>query len=168
MGGSSYDYSMAIRRLSLDEVSRFRAIRLPALRDAPAAFGTTFEEATAWPPEVWRRLFSGLVAFVAVVDDHDVGLVRTAPDPRVASAARLGSLWVTPAARGTGVGASLIDAVVEWARSGGFVEVLLDVSDDNSRAFALYDYRGFVPTGAVSTLPPPREHLGRHQRTLKL
>lgn len=156
-----------IRRLNVDEVARFRAIRLRALRDAPFAFGTTFEEAATWPLEVWSKLFSGLVAFVAVVDGYDVGLVRSAPERGVNDAARLGSLWVAPQARGSGVGASLIDAVVEWARSKGFVELLLEVSDDNVSAIALYDLKGFRPTGEVGTLPPPREHLCRHQRKLK-
>ena len=150
------------------DLARFRAVRLRSLRDAPAAFGTTAEEAAAWPREVWARLFSGLLAFVAVESGQDVGLVRGAPDREVAKAARLGSLWVAPEARGKGVGAALIDAVVGWARDDGFVEVLLDVSDDNVTAIALYDLVGFVPTGRVSALPPPREHLTRHQRTLKL
>jgi ribosomal protein S18 acetylase RimI-like enzyme len=86
----------------------------------------------------------------------------------VKNAARLGSLWVAPEARGAGVGASLIEVVVEWARSEGFDELRLDVNDDNASAVKLYDLRGFEPTGEVSTLPPPREHLGKHQRVLKL
>ena len=115
---------MEVHRLTVEEVSRFRTIRLSALRDAP--------------------------------------------DVNVENAARIGSLWVAPEARGTGVGESLIDAVVEWARSGGFVELHLEVSDDNGSAIALYRRRGFEPTGAVGTLPPPREHLRTHQRILKL
>lgn len=159
---------MEIHRLSVEEVSRFRAIRLSALRDAPAAFGTTFEDAATWTPECWLKLLSGLIAFVAVVGGDDVGLVRCAPDVNAENAARLGSLWVAPAARGTDVGAPLIDAVVEWARSSGFVELCLEVSDDNRSAIALYRRLGFEPTGAVATLPPPREHLRTHQRILKL
>jgi ribosomal protein S18 acetylase RimI-like enzyme len=159
---------MEIQRLTVEEVARFRAIRLCALRDAPSAFGTTFEEAAMWPPEVWSKLLSGLVAFVAVMGDSDVGLVRGAPDARAENAARLGSLWVAPEARGAGVGASLVDAVVEWAHSKGFVELLLGVSDDNVSAIALYTRKGFEPSGEVGTLPPPREHLSRHERILKL
>jgi ribosomal protein S18 acetylase RimI-like enzyme len=168
--GSSllYDWCMEIRRLRTDEVTRFRAIRLRALRDAPAAFGTTFEDASAWPPDRWWKLFSSLLAFVAVEVDQDVGLVRTAPDPEVEGAARLGSLWVAPEARCRGVGSSLIEVVVRWARSARFEELLLDVSDDNDAAIRLYEAIGFTPTGRTSTFPAPREHLGKHQRRLRL
>jgi len=113
-------------------------------------------------------LFSGLLAFVAVEDDEDVGLVRAAPDLEVESAARLGSLWVAPSARGRGIGSRLVHTVVAWARSGGFDELLLDVSDDNEAAAALYDAIGFVRTGKTSAFPPPRECLSRHQRRLRL
>ena len=159
---------MEIHRLASEDVSRFRAIRLSALRDAPAAFGTTFDEAAAWVPEVWSNLLSEIIAFVAVVDGHDVGVVRGASDRDVKNAARLGSLWVAPEARGTGVAASLVDAVVEWARSNGFVELLLEVSEDNAQAIGFYRRRGFEPNGKVGTLPPPRQHIRKHQRILKL
>lgn len=150
------------------EVDRFRAIRLRGLRDAPTAFGTTFEEASAWSREAWTELLSGIVAFVAVLGDEDVGLVRGGSDRCDGNRARLGSLWVAPEARRTGVGGSLIDAVVDWARSAGFAELLLDVSDHQVSAIALYRRKGFEPSGAAGTFPPPREHLTKHRRTLRL
>jgi ribosomal protein S18 acetylase RimI-like enzyme len=159
---------MEIRRLGPDEVTRFRAIRLRGLRDAPGAFGTTFEGASGWSPDRWSTLFSSLLAFVAVAGDVDVGLVRAAPDLEVRGAARLGSLWVAPEARCQGVGAALVETVVEWARSEGYEELLLDVSDDNDTAVRFYEALGFVPTGRTSAFPAPREHLVKHQRRLRL
>ena len=159
---------MEIQRLADHELERFRALRLRSLRDAPGAFGTTYEGAAAWPRNAWSRAFSSLVAFVAVVDGRDVGLVRAARDPNVEDAARLGSLWVAPEARGAGAGEALVHAVSAWARAQGLSRVVLDVSDDNAPAIALYERLGFEPTGVVSSFPPPREHLGRHQRLLEL
>ncbi len=159
---------MAIQTLSVEEGARFRAIRLRAFSDAPSAFGTRFEDAAKWPLEAWSRQLTGVVAFVAVVGGSDVGVVRGVPDEEAEDSARLNSLWVAPEARGTGVGESLIGVVVEWARAKGRVQLQLDVSDSNESAIALYTRRGFVPSGKVGTLPPPREHLGKHQRILKL
>ena len=159
---------MEIQRLSVEEGARLRAIRLCALRDAPNSFGTTFEESAMWPPEVWAKQLAGTAAFVAIGGDSDVGLVRGVPDGRAKDTARLSSLWVAPEARSTGVGASLIDALVEWARSKGFGQLQLGVNDDNVSAIALYTRKGFEPNGEVGTLPPPREHLRKHQRILKL
>ncbi len=152
----------------MEEGPRLRAIRLCALRDAPEAFGTTLDEAATWPPEVWSKQLTGITAFVAVVGDSDVGLVRSVPYGKAQETARLISLWVAPQVRGEGVGESLIDAVIEWARSNGFVTLLLGVNDDNIPAIALYTRKGFEPNGEVGTLPPPREHLGKHQRILEL
>lgn len=159
---------MEIRQLRPDEVGRFRTVRLRALRDAPAAFGTTFEGASGWSPERWSKLFSSLLAFVAVSGDQDIGVVRTAPDLEVEGAARLGSLWVAPEARCSGAGSALVEAVVAWARSKSFAEILLDVADDNDAAIRLYEAFGFTPTGRISAFPAPREHLGKHQRRLRL
>jgi ribosomal protein S18 acetylase RimI-like enzyme len=163
-----HSQNMEIQSLAPEEVARFRAIRLRALREAPGAFGTRFEDALGWSHGTWSELFAGLHAFVAVARGKDVGMVRSAPDLQVSTAARLGSLWVAPEARGTGVGSALVDTVLAWARDRGFTEVLLDVSDDNAFAIALYDRMGFEPTGVVSAFPPPREHLGKHQRRLAL
>jgi ribosomal protein S18 acetylase RimI-like enzyme len=166
--GSLYDSTMEIRRLRPDELSRFRAIRLRSLRDAPEAFGTTYEGASGWTPERWFELFSSLLAFVAVEGDQDVGMVRTSPDLEVDGVASLGSLWVAPEARCRGVGSALVEAVVEWSRSEGFSDLLLNVADDNDAAIRLYEALGFAPTGRTSTFPAPRDHLVKHQRRLML
>ena len=155
---------MRIDRLTDHEVARFRDIRLRGLHDAPWAFGTTVEVAASWAQDDWSRLLQGLVAFVAVDGGADVGLIRCAADRSTADAARIGSLWVAPRARGTGVGAALVEQALEWARTQGFARVILDVSDDNEPAIALYRLQGFEPTGGVGTLPPPRAHLGKHER----
>lgn len=159
---------MEIQRLAVGEVERFRTIRLRALAEAPRAFGTRREDAVAWAPEAWSELFSGLTLFVAVVDGHDVGLVRGAAETGAERAARLGSLWVAPEARGTGAGTSLINAVIDWAKSEGFTELILDVTDDNRWAVALYARMGFERTGEVGTLPAPRDHITQHQRARRL
>jgi len=78
------------------------------------------------------------------------------------------SMWVAPEARGKSIGAALIAAVVDWARRQGFDRLLLDVADDNIPAISLYARKGFEPTGAVSSLPAPREHIVEHERALKL
>lgn len=157
-----------VRRLAGNEVARFRRIRLDALRDAPVAYGTSFEVAMAWSDDAWRKLFGANTIFVAVVGGRDVGMVRTGPEPRKESAARLGSLWVSPEVRGRGIGSALVEAVVQWVRERGCTQLVLDVSDDNRSAIALYARRGFEPNGDVSAFPPPREHLTKHGRILVL
>jgi len=58
--------------------------------------------------------------------------------------------------------------VIEWARSEGYQAVRLAVVDHNASAQRLYERMGFVSTGTVDTLPPPRTHINQHELRLEL
>ena len=57
------------------------------------------------------------------------------------------TIGVAPRARGHGVGRAILDALLEWARQAGAVEIFLDVRPSNEGAIALYNSRGFVEIG---------------------
>lgn len=156
-----------IHRFTPDDWQRAREIRLRALSDTPDAFGATYEQAVAITEQRWRSRLGAeeSATFVAVVDGKDVGLaVGSSYD----SEAGLYSMWVAPEARGQGVGDSLVEAVIAWARRHGHTKLLLDVGDENEAAIALYERHGFEPTGHTGTLDPPRTHVLEHQRALLL
>ncbi|MDC0668038.1 GNAT family N-acetyltransferase [Nannocystis radixulma] len=157
-----------IVRLGAHEVDRLRTLRLAALRDAPDAFGSTLAEAAARSAADWQRQLVDLATFVAVDAGRDVGMVRSARHPDEPTTGELLSLWVTPTARGRGVGAALVDAVVDWAGAEALHRLVLDVGDHNAAAIALYARKGFMPTGVTGTLPPPRTHVREHQRAREL
>ena len=50
------------------------------------------------------------------------------------------------------------------SRQHGVRRVVLDVTDENARATALYERYEFVPSGVVGCLDPPQEHVTEHQR----
>jgi GNAT superfamily N-acetyltransferase len=159
---------MEIQRLSIDEARRLRHIRLRALADTPDAFGSTYAAVAAHPLAEWSKQLQEIATFVAVHDGKDLGLVRCASDEHHHDTAWLISMWVTPEARGQGVGNALIDAVIECARSSGASRLLLDVGDHNQQAIALYARKGFQPNGQTGSLPAPRNHIREHQRELRL
>jgi GNAT superfamily N-acetyltransferase len=132
-----------IQRLSEGEGDRWRRIRLRALQEAPHAFGTTFAEASAWPSSRWEQQVADFATFVAVDGRADVGVARGAGHPTRPEVRELISMWVAPAARRQAIGASLIDAVADWARSQGATALVLDVVEDNHPASALYASTGF-------------------------
>jgi len=68
-------------------------------------------------------------------------------------------MWVSPEARGHGIGEALIESVADWARSHGLKQLALDVVEENDRAIALYRRKGFKPTGESNAFPPPKEHI---------
>jgi GNAT superfamily N-acetyltransferase len=135
-----------------DEWPAFREIRLAALKDAPYAFGSTWEVEKDRSEAEWRAAMTSRLRFVAVQDDQVVGMAAGG-DSNAAGVAALTSLWVEPSSRGQGIGDRLVNAVVDWAHAAGFNQVLLWVTEGNSHGEALYRRNGFDRTGAVLDEP---------------
>ncbi len=157
--------SSTIERLLPGDWQRFRRLRLDALKDSPDAFWTTYEESLAQPEDFWRnRLQVPRVAYFTTSADE--GLVGVGPDINDDAEAVLISMWVSPDARGRGVGERLARVAIDFARGDGFVAIRLEVVDTNESAIRLYERLGFVPSGITARFPPPREHLTEHERRL--
>jgi GNAT superfamily N-acetyltransferase len=157
-----------IERLAPGDEWRLKSIRLRALADAPAAFGTTFEDASVLPHEDWERQMKELATFIATSDGCDAGIVRGVRHDEQRDSACLISMWVAPEFRRQGVAAALIDAVVQWAKELRFRRLVLDVTEGNSAAMSVYRKKGFTANGIISTLPHPRQHILEHQLEMML
>jgi GNAT superfamily N-acetyltransferase len=157
---------IVIERLGPDDGERLRAIRLRALRDAPEAFGSSYERESPFLPDKWAERLKNPESrwMVATADGADVGLVcGKAEEGRM----HLLAMWVAPEARGEGVGARLVDATVAWAREYGTEEVELWAVDQNEDARALYARKGFTPSGRAMALPS-QPHLTESHYVLSL
>jgi ribosomal protein S18 acetylase RimI-like enzyme len=154
-------FDVVIRAVQTGEAAQLREIRLRALLDSPDAFGSTHAREVQFSGEVWglRAARSGEgkedVTFVADDDGSWIGMVTGHLDSEDASRAGLYGLWVEPAARGSGVGLALTDAVADWARSRQARSLYLLVVASNAGAIGLYHRAGFSETGR--TLPLPRD-----------
>lgn len=89
---------------------------------------------------------------LAEVPPKVVGFAMLTPEPTPAcvttpSPVRLVKLYVSADAIGSGVGAALMRASVEWAKNAGYKSVWLGVWEHNHRAKAFYERWGFVPVG---------------------
>ena len=160
--------AVRIERLAPDAWPRLRKIRLRALRDAPEAFGSRFDEAAVRPTESWPQSIEELATFLGVLDGADIGIVRAVKLEATPGTGNLLSMWVAPEVRRRGVGELLVEAVIDWARSEGLGRLVLDVADLNAHAIALYERMGFEPTGETGNLGPGRESVLEHQRALQL
>jgi GNAT superfamily N-acetyltransferase len=128
-------------------------VRLAALREAPYAFGSTFEGEVGASEESWRKRLVDRTRFVAEVGGLVVGTVGAGPG-EFSGAAALTALWVDPEFRARGAGTALVEAVLDWARAEGFSQVLLWVTEVNHKAERLYERNGFVRTGRVLEVRP--------------
>lgn len=147
----------SIERLSVNDVERFRNLRLLSLKDTPEAFKSTYQYIASLPLGAWEEQLNRLTTFVAVVDGVDIGLVRCAKVGKPPDTAHLHSMWVAPTYRGQGIGEELIEAVFQWAKSKGFKQVILDVVENNQNAISLYKRMGFKFTGESAKLIDPKK-----------
>lgn len=69
------------------------------------------------------------------------------------SEAEVSTLYVDPSAQGLGLGARLLDAVVDHLLDIGFVDVRLWVLRDNQAARRFYERRGWVADGGEQSVP---------------
>lgn len=91
--------------------------------------------------------------FIASVDDRPVGMValRRLSDDRC----EMKRLFVRPMARGSGLGARLIDVVILEARQRGYREMVLDTLPVMTGAQRLYERAGFEEVAPYYDSPVP-------------
>ena len=166
--------SLSIRPLQTDEWTLLRKLRTRALMDAPEAFAQTIGEIQDEPETYWQQLAKNLRLshhefFIAFLDEEPIGMTYghlEAVDRRVA---QVGSMWVSPMARGKGIGKQLLHGAMSWAAAQGAKRMRLWVTAGNSPATKLYKSSGFVPTGKTDLLPShPSLHIMEMERELGL
>ncbi len=95
--------------------------------------------------EVWReRLLLGATLLVGERDDEVLGFAALLETDE---GTELNAIHLLPEAIGTGLGAELMEAVIETARSRGRRTLHLFVLDDNERAQAFYRRTGWRLVG---------------------
>ncbi|MCA2918585.1 MAG: GNAT family N-acetyltransferase [Microcystis sp. M015S1] len=144
---------MHIRRLTPDDAGLFQAFRLEALKNAPTAFGSSYEEEVEFPASV----IEGRLAvkpdrgpFGAFHGDELIGLVALGREnlKKLSHKALVWGMYVKPEHRGGGVARSLLLELLSFARSvPGISQVNLCVNAENSGAVRLYESVGFKVFG---------------------
>jgi len=146
-------------------------MRLRLLASDPDSFGSTLEREKAFTDEEWavKAKNPQVATFFVAENGNDCGISVGAPyRHHDRDCAGLYSMWIEPETRGRGLGGMLVDAVIGWAKDAGYHELCLEVGDHNTAAIALYESRGFLPTGNTFTVDPPRQHITEHERMLVL
>ena len=128
-------------------------MRLEALKEAPYAFGSTYEGERDRTERQWRQALRDRTRFVVEIDGAVAGTVSGGDGDSNATAA-MTAMWVAPHFRRRGVGDLLVKTVLEWAVSAGYNDMLLWVADGNVNAERLYERNGFRRTGAEQEMRP--------------
>ncbi|QNK69156.1 GNAT family N-acetyltransferase [Variovorax sp. PAMC26660] len=144
---------MHIRRLTLQDVPSFRALRLSALRDEPTAFGASYEEEAAFSPEVTATRLAehpDQGVFGAFDGATLLGIIalRRENMRKLRHKGMIFGMYVAPEARGKGIGRSLLSQALALAQSvPELLQVNLSVNASNVAAISLYESLGFETFG---------------------
>jgi ribosomal protein S18 acetylase RimI-like enzyme len=140
-----------IKVLRPDDWELWRELRQAALEEAPYAFGATLAD---WQgdgdrEQRWRlRLeIPGSLNLIAYLDGVPVGMGSGIPAEGDSEGVEVISFWVSPAARGRGVGDRLLGEIESWAAGQGARTMRLSVMPGNAAALALYARQGLRETG---------------------
>lgn len=144
---------MNVRRLAESDATTYRTLRLEALKGSPTAFGSSYEESERRPLSSYAERLKPTddsAVFGAFEADRLVGTVGVYRESGLKEHHKL-TLWgmyVTPAARRTGVARRLVGAALDAARAmSGVLQVKLAVEGTNAAATALYRSFGFHEYG---------------------
>ena len=129
----------------------FKEIRLRALQDTPSAFSSTYAKESQFSDADWiarAAQWSGerSVAYLAFDKTIACGMAGAFLDHDDPARAHLISMWVAPAQRRLGIGATLVSEVVQWARTQRVKTLQLLVTSNNDGAIKFYQRLGFALT----------------------
>lgn len=139
-----------IRRLSALDAAEYRELRLCGLQAHPEAFGASWAEEVEQPLAWFEKRIAGNVIFGGKTDAKPA--LRGVVGFHASNGAKQrhkGVLWgmfLQPEARGTGLGAALVNRVLEHAKQ-TVEEVRLSVVSTNVAAIRLYERAGFERYG---------------------
>jgi RimJ/RimL family protein N-acetyltransferase len=127
----------------------YREVRLASLADEPAAFASTLEDELRLTEQDWRNRLTNAAVFLGKRNGEIAGTATGLPTAD--DQAEMVGVWVRPDARGTGLAAELIQAVLAWGKDRGRISVHL--VEGNLAAEKLYTRLGFERTGHRIRLP---------------
>ena len=139
--------------LTAADAAAFRELRLRALKEHADAFTSSYEEDVRKPASATEQRLapeSGNTFWGAFVGGEMCGIVGLIRDPRVKNrhSGDVVSMYVAPEFGRRGVAATLLGALIEYARHELHLEQLvLTVTASNAAALALYRANGFATFG---------------------
>ena len=134
----------------------FKDIRLRALQDSPTAFSANYADEAKLTDSDWldraaQWSSDKSAAYLAIDSGAAVGIAAGLLDRNDPLRASLMSMWVAPTHRRLGIGRTLVEAIVAWARGHNVLYLYLMVTSNNDRAIQFYQRIGFALTGRSET-----------------
>lgn len=139
-----------IRSARVADADGIRAIYNAAVATTTATFDT--EPRTPMAQRAWLRGHgTRFPVFVATAEGHVVGWSALSPWSDRPAYGQTGetSVYVSPPFQGSGIGGTLLDALIQRSKAGGFHTLLARIAEPNPPSSALHRSRGFRPVGTM-------------------
>ncbi|WP_106498033.1 GNAT family N-acetyltransferase [Lentibacillus sp. Marseille-P4043] len=144
---------MDIRTLNVADAQSYRSLRVEALLDSPEAFVTTYEEEMSKKDPIHETAtklkHKNSIHFGAFKKEKLVGTVTLQLETfkKTKHKAHLLAMYVSPDARGMGIGRALLTETINKAKELGIEQLQLTVVSNNEAAKTLYTQCGFTVYG---------------------
>ena len=148
---------ITVRRIQIGEADLLKQIRLESLRDAPYAFGVTYDVVLQRSEETWREKADSAAqgtdaaTFFVFSDAMPIGMATLIRIPSQGDVGELMQVWVSSKHRGTSAAWDLLDTIFEWAEDNDFRQIIAGVTKGNDRALKFYTNYGFSISNELST-----------------
>ncbi|CAG9613007.1 Mycothiol acetyltransferase [Bacillus rhizoplanae] len=144
---------MNIRVLTKEDASIYLQLGIEGLTQNPEAFSSSYEDVMKQenPVTAMAKRLDNPEKFTigAFKDDELIGMATLEIKPFIKQEhkAKIGSVYVSPKARGLGAGRALIETIIENAPRLDIEQIMLDVVVGNEPAKKLYESLGFQTYG---------------------
>jgi ribosomal protein S18 acetylase RimI-like enzyme len=137
-----------ITRLTDDQWSELREMRLAAQHESPQMFLSTEDREKAYERPNWEEEFKRGAWYFGSVDKQTMGLIGVTREAYMPpEECYIEYMWVSPKFRRKGIGERMLCALLDNLRVSGMRKVRLWVLDGNDVAVRLYERIGFESTG---------------------
>ncbi len=143
--------SLICRKLTADDASQFKALRLEGAQLFPAAFLLSATEAEAADVAHLRDVLDAGSLWGLFDGDQMAGFagLRQEHWSRAKHRAHVGPFYVSRSHQGRGAADLMLETLTAEAKRLGISQLELYVAVDNSRAIAFYARHGFVKEGRI-------------------
>lgn len=137
-----------IRRLTPEDTSRFREVRLRALQEFPENYASSYEEEVIQPVAFHCDVITGNYVLGAFDDERLIGTVvmHRYSFRNFHHKATLSAVYVEPVRQGQGIGRRLLTAVLDHAK-GEVEQIIIAVGANNPPGVRFYESLGFTAYG---------------------
>ena len=144
--------NLEIRRILAEEWPIFKRVRLAALKEAPYAFCSTYEQALQRNDKAWQDFVEGSAAgdgratIFALSDGQPIGMGTVSVDREEEGTSEITQVWVDPNNRRRGVSRLVLKAMASWSKELSQTLLVAWIREGNESSKRFFLKEGFQRT----------------------